>query len=135
MDSKEKLLKIIKILRKIKNAILHGLTHPTANRWKQTLVNAFLDWLLNKHVLPGHKLYKIFNKNSLKLRYSCMPNQKLKLMVIIRKYSKTHIFFWKKKKKNCPIRGACLIENVLYYARISCEDETEIVLRNLRNYF
>ena len=33
--------------------------------------------LRNKHFPPGHKLYKIFNK-------------KLKLMEIIRKYSKTH---------------------------------------------
>ena len=28
------------------------------------------------------------------------------------------------KKENCPMRGACLTENVLYYARISCDDET-----------
>ena len=27
------------------------------------------------------------------------------------------------KKENCPMR-ACLTENVLYYARISCDDET-----------
>ena len=28
------------------------------------------------------------------------------------------------KKENCPVRGACITENVLYYARISCDDET-----------
>ena len=28
------------------------------------------------------------------------------------------------EKKNCPMRGACLTENILYYARISCDDET-----------
>ena len=28
------------------------------------------------------------------------------------------------KKENCPMRGACLTENVLYYSRISCHDET-----------
>ena len=28
------------------------------------------------------------------------------------------------KKENCPMRGACLTENVLYYARISCDNET-----------
>ena len=28
------------------------------------------------------------------------------------------------KKENCPIRGAYLTENVLYYARISCDNET-----------
>ena len=28
------------------------------------------------------------------------------------------------KKENCPMRGACLTENVLYYTRISCDDKT-----------
>ena len=28
------------------------------------------------------------------------------------------------KKENCPMRGACLTENILYNARISCDDET-----------
>ena len=28
------------------------------------------------------------------------------------------------KKENCPMIGACLTENILYYARISCDDET-----------
>ena len=27
------------------------------------------------------------------------------------------------KKENCPMRGTCLTENVLYYARINCDDE------------
>ena len=28
------------------------------------------------------------------------------------------------KKENCPMKGACLTENILYYARISCDDKT-----------
>ena len=28
------------------------------------------------------------------------------------------------RKENCPMRGACLTENILYYARVSCDDET-----------
>ena len=35
--------------------------------------------LFNKHFPPGHKLYKIFNKNTLKLSYSSMPNLKAKI--------------------------------------------------------
>ena len=34
---------MLKTLGKIDNAILYGLTYPTANRWRQTLVNTFLD--------------------------------------------------------------------------------------------
>ena len=50
-------------------------------------------------------------------------------MYVIRKYSKTHHFqkqnyvtVW--KKENCPMRWTCLSKNFLYYARISCDDET-----------
>ena len=32
--------------------------------------------LIKKHFPPGSKLSKIFNKNTLKLSYSCMPNTK-----------------------------------------------------------
>ena len=45
------------------------------------------------------------------------------------------------KKENCPMRGACLTENILYYARISCEDKhinrncikesTKLLLKNV----
>ena len=28
------------------------------------------------------------------------------------------------EKENCPMRRACLNENILYYARIGCGDET-----------
>ena len=30
----------------------------------------------------------------------------------------------KKKRENCPTRGACLTENILYHSRISCDDKT-----------
>ena len=28
------------------------------------------------------------------------------------------------KKENCPMRGACLTKSALFYARMSCDDET-----------
>ena len=32
--------------------------------------------LINKHFPPQHKLYKILNRSSVKISYSCMPNMK-----------------------------------------------------------
>ena len=29
-------------------------------------------------------------------------------------------------KKNCPMSGSCLTENILHYARIICDDETYV---------
>ena len=85
--------------------------------------------LLNKHFPPGHKLFKIFNKNALKLSHSCMPSLKSKIDEHNKKIlettppSKTKLCNCL-KKENCPMRRACLTENILYYARISCDDET-----------
>ena len=50
-------------------------------------------------------------------------------MGIIRKYSKPHRhqeqnYATALRKKNCPMREACLTEDILYYARINCDDET-----------
>ena len=42
-NNKEKIMKVIKILGEIVNAILSVLTHPTTSRWKQTLANTLLD--------------------------------------------------------------------------------------------
>ena len=35
--------------------------------------------LINKHFLPTHKYRKIFNRNTIKISYSCMPNIKSKI--------------------------------------------------------
>ena len=45
----------------------------------KTNIGKFFSKLLNKHFPAGHKLYKIFNKNTLKLSYSCMRNLKAKI--------------------------------------------------------
>ena len=95
----------------------------------KTNIGKYFFRMLNKHFPPGHKLYKIFNKNTLKLSYSCMPNLKAKIDGHNKKILKTTPPPKTKlcnclKNENCPMRGACLTENILYYARISCEDET-----------
>ena len=50
------------------------------------------------------------------------------IYIIIKKYLKTYPLQKKLcnslKKENFPMRGACLTENVLYYTRVSCDDET-----------
>ena len=35
--------------------------------------------LINKHFPPTHKYKKIFNRNTIKVSYSCMPNIKSKI--------------------------------------------------------
>ena len=65
----------------------------------------------HKHFPPGNKFYKIFNKNILKLSYSCMPNLKDKIdghnnkILEITPPPKTLCNCL--KKENCP-KGASL---------------------------
>ena len=82
--------------------------------------------LFNKHFPLRHNLRKIFNKNTLKLSFSCIPNLKAKIDEHNKKILENKPPLKKiieLKKENCPIRGACLIENVLYYAKLSCDDK------------
>ena len=53
--------------------------NPSYSKSLKTKISKYFFRLLNKHFPPGHKLYKIFNKNTLKLSYSCMPNLKAKI--------------------------------------------------------
>ena len=103
--------------------------NPPYSKSLKTNIGKYFFRLLSKHFPPGHKLYKIFNKNTLKVSYSCMPNLKAKIDGHNKKILENTPPPITKlcnclKKENCPMRGACLTENVLYYARISCDDET-----------
>ena len=53
--------------------------NPPYSKSLKTNIGKYFFRLLNKHFPPSHKLYKIFNKNTLKLSYSCMPNLKAKI--------------------------------------------------------
>ena len=66
-----------------------------------------------------HKFYMLFNKNKVKVSYSCMPNMKN----IINAYNKKIINLPKDnigrtcnciRKNQCPFNEKCLTNNVLY---------------------
>ena len=57
--------------------------------------------LLDKHFPKSNTLHKIFNRNTVKVRYSCMEN----VSQIIKKHN---------NKNNCPMNGDCRFENVVY---------------------
>ena len=84
--------------------------------------------LLNKYFPPGQKLHEIFIKTTLKLSYFGMPNLKTKIDGHSKKILentpplKTKLYS-SLKIENCPMTGAYLTENVLCYAKISCDEE------------
>ena len=53
--------------------------NPPYSKTVKTKIGKFFLQLIKKHFPKEHKFHKIFNRNTLKLSYSCMPNIKTKI--------------------------------------------------------
>ena len=79
--------------------------------------------LLNKHFPNHNALKKIFNKNTVKLSYSCFSN--VNSFITSHNRSLLHPREEEiqkcncKKKDECPMKGNCQIKNIIYRADIS----------------
>ena len=80
--------------------------------------------LISKHFPPRSKLHKIFNKNTVKISYSCMPN----MQSILRAHNEAELAAKPSeeerkcncsKKGSCPLQNECLTKNVVYKATVS----------------
>ena len=84
--------------------------------------------LLEKHFPKEHKLHKIFNKNSVKVSYSCMPN----MASIIKSHNKkvieqnaaktTKEMCNCREKTKCPLNGLCQTKGIVYNAKVTVND-------------
>ena len=82
--------------------------------------------VLNEYFPQNSKLFKIINKNTIKLSYSCMVNMKQKIDNHNRKLmsnGRERDEFTRtcscQGKTLCPIRGKCLQEGVVYKAIVT----------------
>ena len=70
--------KLLKSLVLMKNLFISSKTLPEVRRIKRKNPNGKLFGLTRKlvkqHFPKGHKLHKIFNKNTIKVSYSCLKN-------------------------------------------------------------
>ena len=116
--------------------MLYCLIHHNKN--VKTNPGSALISLIERSFRAGHELRKIFNRNTIKLRYSCMLNVKQ----IIDGYNKAILKIAEKaqpqkdegktcscrKKEDCPLNGECLVReficlesDCLIYTMISLE--------------
>ncbi len=98
---------------------------PFSKNVKTNIARNFL-CLIDKHFPPNHKLHKIFNRNTVKVSYSCMNNVKS----IISKHN-TRITGRSKPqcevidpctcrdKKTCPLQEKCMTKDIVYKATIT----------------
>ena len=101
---------------------------PYSKFWRQALVNTFLDFWTNIFHRTTNFEKILIKKLQSSVTLACQT-WRLKLMDIIKKYWKIHRLQKKLcyclKKENCSMRGGCCrTKNVIYYARISCNEET-----------
>ncbi|XP_061900734.1 uncharacterized protein LOC133648549 [Entelurus aequoreus] len=89
--------------------------------------------LIDKHFPKGNTLRKVFNKNNIKLSYSCMNNMRQIISnhnkaiekeppATRQNDSKTDKGCNCRKKPDCPLNGGCLQSSVVYQAKVIRKD-------------
>ena len=91
---------------------------PYSVKVKSNIAHMFLP-LSDNHFNKAHRLYKIFNRNNVKVSYSCMPDVSSYIKSHNTKISTPRETSIDKKcncRKNtvCPLQGNCMINNVVY---------------------
>ena len=97
---------------------------PYSQNVQTNIAKSFL-CLIDKHFPKSHKLHKIFNRNNLKVSYSCTTNMANIIKSRNQKILNENNEASNKKKCNsrsknlCPLDGACLTKNIIYEATVT----------------
>ena len=83
--------------------------------------------LLKKHFPRNHTFHKIFNKNTIKISYSCFPNMNSIISSHNKKIIKPPIITsgCNCTKGPCPVQNNCLAKKVIYRADITNDKNNE----------
>ena len=109
--------------------------NPPFSKNVQTNIGREFRNLIDNCFPPNHKLRKLFNKNNVKLSYSCSPNIKQ----IIDRHNKTILrqnttpdecattpkLCNCREPNKCPLTGQCLVKEVVYQASITTAESKE----------
>ena len=128
---KEKILYETKTVKNKKNRKRNIIWfNPPFCKSVQTNVARKFLTLIRKHFNKSHALYKIFNKNSINVSYSCLPNIGQIIIShnkkILTKVNEKEEPCNCKKKDQCPMKGSrtsCRTQNVIYRAEVTTEKE------------
>ena len=98
---------------------------PYSKNVKTNIGKTFLQ-LLSKHFPKDHQMHKIFNKNTIKVSYSCMNN----ISSILSNHNKnilkpkqTSFGYNCRDKDNFPLDGECLTHNIINQADILTDND------------
>ena len=104
---------------------------PFSKTVKTNIARSFLQ-LIDKHFPPSSPLHKIFNRNTIKASYSCMPNVKSTISQHNNRVLRQTTNTVETRKCNCrvpaqcPLQGSCLEKSIVYQADVECPDDGEV---------
>ena len=103
--------------------------NPPYNKNIRTNIGYIFRKLINKHFPKTHRFHSIFNKNNLKISYSCTEN----MASIISKHNKkilntkppitTSTSCNCRIKDDCPLNNNCLTTNIVYNAKVTTNED------------
>lgn len=116
--------------------------NPPFNALVKTNVGRTFLSLLNKHFNKEHWFHKIFNKNTVKLSYSCMPS----IERLISKHNKRVLGESSPRNQpaakcncrvpsDCPLSGLCLESAIIYKAEVSSNQGTKTYIGSTETTF
>ena len=106
---------------------LPGSTHPSTFNVATNVAKTFLV-LFDKHFPKDKRLSKIFNRNTIEVRYSCLPNVKQTISNDNHRLLQLHRMKEStqdsklcncRQKSSCPLDDKCLTKCVVYKATIT----------------
>ena len=107
----------------------HDWFNPPFSKNVNTNIGQHFLRLMNKNFPKGSVWNKIFNKNTIKLGYSCMPNKGSIIKNHNNKILKNNVLQEPEQKKcncqvpdQCPLNGKCLTTCVVYKADVITDD-------------
>ena len=100
--------------------------NPPFNNNISTNIGRYFLNLVQRHFPRQHKYYKIFNKNNVKVSYSCMPNVKAAInghnkKLLTPQHANTSRTCNCVNKETCPLNQNCLAKSIIYEATISSD--------------
>ena len=106
---------------------------------KTNIGRKFID-LLKHHFPKTHKFRKLFNKNSVKLSYSCTKNIESIISSHNKRVLKEENTEQKRTcncrcKKDCPLDGNCLVSSLVYKAEVTTTNSVHSYIGNTGNEF
>ena len=105
--------------------------NPPFNKAVTTNISASFLKLVDKHFPPNNPLHKIFNRNTIKVSYSCTKNIKATIQSHNQKILNSEKPEGNTKKCNClrsrrhlcPLKGNCNQVDAIYHATVKGDDE------------